>query len=285
MNLGTVEIVLLTVAVVAVLWMLRSTPRQGQNVLRRWGIAKPTEPQGELAAAYPKRRRNLYPWVLIGVVVLVGVARALLQRESGSWVGPVLGAIVATMLLTDLLETLRRPKQRTRTATLVERRVMDLVPVPGLMIGGLMVTAAVVAQATNVALYLAVPNLPTDADFGVTWFSFGAFVVVVAATSSLVWLGLHRAPTVDDGAVDAALRIRSVRVGVGTALLLCAGLVLSINSFEQEVVGRADAIPAWVDPVSTWVEAVVFVAALFGLFGWVGLISPWRRQRLVEASA
>ncbi len=196
MNLGTVEVVLLIVAVAAVLWVLRSTPRQGQNVLQRWGIAKPTEPQGELAAAYLKRRRNLYPWVLIG-------------------------AIVATMLLTDLVETMRRPKQRTRTATLVERRVRDLVP----------------------------------------------------------------APTVDDGAVDAALRIRSVRVGVGTALLLCTGLVLSINTFEQNVVGLADPIPASVDPVSTWVEAVVFVAALFGLFGWVGLISPWRRQRLVEASA
>lgn len=59
MNLGTVEIVLLIVAVVAALWVLRPTPLQGQNVLQRWGIAKPTEHQGELAAAL----FGLFGWV------------------------------------------------------------------------------------------------------------------------------------------------------------------------------------------------------------------------------
>jgi hypothetical protein len=317
-DIGVVAMMaLLVIAVVAVVWVLRSTPKQGQKVLQRWGIANPTEEQGRIAADYLKRRRNLFPYVAIAVFALTVLGQWLFSTaDSIRWEGVLLFAIVASLLVAELLATLRRPTDRQRSATLTPRRFTDIVPKFGLVALGIL---ALIAVAVTVAIVAALPfakavnawrerhaaelqkldaaqDYPIDIGMGSAWFALLAFAICVIAALGVVRLCQVRGPLTSDLAVDAALRIRSGRVALGTAVLLGSGLVATITgtwwdiaTVSQPVVEIGAQLTADLPPTPDWIRVLRRPIGWYNFAGfafllvWVILISPWRTQRLVAA--
>lgn len=314
-----VTIALVAVALFVVVWTLRSTPAQGQKILQRWGIAKPTEEQGKLAADYLLQRRKIYPYVAVVVFGLAVLGQWLFSAADGArWDGVLLFAVVISLLVAELIATLRLPTDQTRAATLTPRRFTDIIPkfglvalgVQALLIAGFAVaTLAAMPFATAINAwrerhldelrklgsgdaYLA------DTNVGPVWFAVLAFTICVIAALCVVRLCQIRGPLTTDLAVDAALRIRSGRVALGTAVLLGSGFIAAVDAAWWGIVNAAEnsaelsrpltadlpPIPGWILPLHEWMQYSTIVGILC-LFVWMVLINPWRTQRLVAANA
>lgn len=323
-SLGLIELLvigaLVSVAVVSV-WRLyfRSGSVQASVMLRRWGIGEPTREQSEAAADYLHERRRLYPFVLVALGVVLVVAYRLVGEPLVGNLAVLLGAFLGTLLVAELVAALRRPASTARVATLVPRRLADLVPPTWLTISAALFVVAVACvvpalgmQAWSDEVHAWAERNPAQVDAdgvltsetlhslprgsGAIWLSLALLVLVAVSTAAVVRLTLTRAPLAADAAVDSALRIRTARVAVATAVLLVFVLAVALTA---RVIGAVDPT-GWGDPTAAapdfpvlapWlVTAGSVVKTIYGLYGLVafvcycGLISPWRRQRLVEAT-
>ncbi|MFD2080924.1 hypothetical protein SAMN05421678_104395 [Actinopolymorpha cephalotaxi] len=323
-SLGVTELVIYGAVVVllgVLVWKFafRVGPVQGFVMLQRWGIAEPTREQSEAAADYLRERRRLYPLVLIVLAILLTFAYRLAGQGTVGTMAVLLGALVGTLLVGELVAGLRRPASTARVATLVPRRLTDLVPRAWLAGAAavFVLAAACVVPALGVQAWAddvhawadrnpgrigphgvltpdALSSLPRGS--GAIWLTLALLVLVAVSVAAVVRLTLTRAPLAADAAVDSALRIRTARLATGTAVLLVLGLS---GTLTERIVEGTDPMTTGSPPVapglpvldswlmSAWsvVNAVNIAYMLAGLVVWCGLISPWRRrQRLVEAT-
>lgn len=311
----------IAVGIIVFFWVFRSTPKQGQHILTRWKVQNPTVEQGRLVADYLKQRRNLYPYVLLAVFVGGALLGLLVTFPSANWLGYLLATVLATLLITDLVASRRKRTETTRTATLEPRRVGDLVPPYGLavLVGqlalGITVLGASIAiqpwadeanawrerhrtQLESSNLDVSPAAVPTD--LGPTLAGFLALMFAGVAALLLVRIARDRGPLTYDANVDTALRIRSARVGVASAVLMSGGLLWTmldrlvawarpINALrpDAEATKLAADLPyadpsllLWYD-VATWLLVIAPVAAFLT---WGILLNPWRTQPLVRAN-
>ncbi|MBM7787626.1 hypothetical protein [Tenggerimyces flavus] len=307
--------------IVVFFWVFRSTPKQGQHILARWKVQNPTVEQGRLVADYLKERRNLYPYVLLAVFVGGALLGLLVTFPSANWLGYVLATVLATLLITDLAASRRKRTERTRTATLTARRVSDLVPPYGLAVLGAQLAIGVTALGASIAIQpwadaanawriqhraeletaavdISPAVVPTD--LGPTVAGFLALLFAGVAAFLLVRIARDRGPLTYDTDVDDALRVRSARVGVASAVLMSGGLLWTmldrlvawarpINALRPDAEAeRLAADLPYADPsmllwydAATWLLVLAPVAAFLT---WGLLLNPWRTQRLAEAT-
>lgn len=289
---------------------LRPTPKRGQAVLRVWGIPEPTQAQGEAAAGYLRERRRLYPVVLLVVTVGIAGAFALAGQPVEDWGGGVLGAVIATLLLAELVAMLRRPKQPTRVALLVRRSLRDLVPRLGLVVYGLVAALGLAAAATALSAQawahrigawhtrhadLIGPNSPIGVEslgrppqgWGPVWLALCMLLLVVGATGAVVWLTLARGPIDSDPQVDSALRIRTARVAVGVSMVLIVGLyqrlyerVFLIAGFHGDPDGTSlarlpDVLIGDFPPPPGWLPIANIALGYVAMFLFLGALVSW----------
>ncbi|HEX3791265.1 MAG TPA: hypothetical protein VHW44_25610 [Pseudonocardiaceae bacterium] len=173
-----------------VLFLLWPGRRQGERLLRRWGIADPGEQDIADGVRYLRRRRFWYPWLFL---LIPGV------------IPTILGPILVGGLLAEVFAQ-RPARQARRSALLVERRVLDLVPWWAIIL-------------------FALASLGAAVRLGLTsqWVLLTAVVVTAAAAWVVVLLAVRR-PAIGRAEVDLALRTRSARVAVGLAIAAVASL-------------------------------------------------------------
>lgn len=281
-SLGPTELIimgfllLIIVAIVATL-MRSQTPVSGQRLLRRWGLPEPTVEQGKVAAAYLRTRRRRYVPIFIGLWLVVGGVRAAVDVPGNtSWFLLLLGTIIATLLVSEASAMLRPALRSERSAALIRRGITDLVPPYGVLAFG---------SVTLVTLFGIVVNLFLPGGKGQMWLLLVALVAVASACCVVVWLSLIRGRLYDDGAVDAALRIRTARVTISSGLFLTWWIALTAFERINQLV-HASGI-AQLPPLLAFAEAVRSPAVTFvfvmSLVACAMLVNPWRKQRLVEA--
>ncbi|GGP55346.1 hypothetical protein GCM10010185_29890 [Saccharothrix coeruleofusca] len=187
----------------ALLVALWPGPRQGTRLLRRWGVARPDEPDVAEAVRYLRRRRFWYPWLFMFLPPVADAARLTESSSTGTW------TIVVTVLLGSLLAEVlaQRPSGRgRRTAVLAERRVTDFAP------------------RWAVALYwLAAAGGVAQLAWTGQWVRLATLAGVVLVTWSTVLLAVRRPPS-GSAEVDNALRTRSARVSTGLGIAASAVL-------------------------------------------------------------
>ncbi|MET9021542.1 hypothetical protein ABZV93_16280 [Actinopolymorpha sp. NPDC004070] len=317
-ELGIYGAVVVVIGILAWKFVFRVGPVQGFVVLQRWGIAEPTREQSEAAADHLRERRRLYPLVLIALAILLTFAYRLAGQGTVGTLAVLLGTLVGTLLVGELVAGLRRPASTARVATLVPRRLTDLVPRAWLagaaaifVLAVACVVPALGAQAFADEVHAwadrnpgrigphgvptadALSSLPRGS--GAIWLTLALLVLVAVSVAAVVRLTLTRAPLAADAAVDSALRIRTARVATGTAVLLVLGLSGTLTerivaSMDPMATGSPPAAPgfpvqpSWLEAPWSVVNAADLVYGLAALVVWCGLISPWRRQRLVEAT-
>ncbi|MGW0227117.1 hypothetical protein ACWDWO_02285 [Actinopolymorpha singaporensis] len=248
---GLAELVLYgaVVAVVGVLaWKLviRVGPVQGLVMLQRWGIAEPTREQGEAAADYLRERRRLCLLVLIAVAILLSIVYRLAGQGSVGESPVVLGAPLGILLVGELVAALRRPVSTARVATLVPRRLPDLVPWAWL--------------AASAGLFVL------------------AVLCVVPALAAQAWVDDVRAWVARHLATGT-----SVLLVLGLSATLTDRIIVLVRTDPPAGLGFP-VLDSWL--VSTWsaVNTIGIIYPLLGLAVWCALVAPWRRQRLVEAT-
>lgn len=220
-----------------VLWPL---PARATRLLERWGVAEPDGLETNEALRYLKRRRILYP----GLYLTISLATSpYLQGNTDLW-STVLACLLVGGLLAEM--TALRPQQAAgQEASLVRRRVRDLVPVwsiwtAGVLLGGLVALAVAAEMGAG-------PLLPSH-----RWallLGFGA----AATGAAVVWLAVRRPPMRQNRA-DEALRRRSARVGIGLAMAALGTIAASGGT----VVGLA--------------------LGVLGIVGWLAAIARVRPQ-------
>lgn len=176
--------------------------RQGQRLLRRWGITDATEQDVADAVTYLRRRRFWYPWLFMAVPAVAARWFGVDPRDT-AW------GLLATILVGTLVaEILAQRPVRTarRSASLVRRRVGDLVPTWALVVFGVAVVVTAVRLATQRE-----------------WSLLAAALVAMAVAGLVVLLAVRR-PAVGRPDVDLALRTRSARVAVGLGIAVAAWL-------------------------------------------------------------
>lgn len=312
----------IAVGIIVFFWVFRSTPKQGQRVLARWKVPNPTVEQGRLVADYLKQRRNLYPYVLLAVFVGGALLGLLVTFPSANWLGYLLATVLATLLITDLVASRRKRTETTRTATLEPRRVSDLVPLYGLAVLGAQLAVGITALGASIAIQpwadaanewrdkhreelqtttaadVSAAVEPTD--LGPTVAGFLALMFAGVAALLLVRLARDRGPLTYDSDVDFALRVRSARVGVASAVLMSGGLLWTmldrllawarpINALRPDAdAARLAADLPYVDPsMLLWYDVAIWlfvIAPVAAFLTWGVLLNPWRTQRLAEAN-
>lgn len=308
--------------IVVFFWVFRSTPKQGQRILARWKVQKPTLEQGRLVADYLKERRNLYPYVLLAVFVGGALLGLLVTFPSANWLGYLLATVLATLLITDLVASRRKRTERTRVASLTARRISDLVPLYGLVILGAQLAVGITALGASIAIQpwadeanawrdrhrtelRSIPGADVSpavepTDLGPTIAGFLALMFAGVAALLLVRIARDRGPLTYDPEVDFALRVRSARVGVASAVLMAGGLLWTmldrligwarpINALRPDApAGKLAADLPYADPsMLLWYDAALWllaIAPVAAFLTWGVLLNPWRTQRLVEAT-
>jgi hypothetical protein len=225
------------IAIGVMLLVLWPTERSGHRLLRNWGVPHPRPDQVRSAVRYLWQRRILYIVFFLGLPPLAG----LVLRDKSDLPGfTIVVPLLVAMLIAELLATLR-PVGGVRVASLDPRGWRDLVPRWSVVAMAVLVVitvawsvAGLVAQpwADRYAAALppnGEPQPPTDWRIDYTddyraqmttstsWFALGYAAAALLMTVLLVRLAVRR-PSVDDAAVDAALRTRTARVGVGIGL-------------------------------------------------------------------
>jgi hypothetical protein len=185
-----------------ILFLLWPGHRQGVRLLRRWGIAEPTERDVADAVRYLRRRRLWYPWLFLVLPAATGVT---------SSAGGVVGTVLVGGLLAEILA--QRPSRGPRrTAMLAQRGILDFVPRWALIVFGIATVAAVLRLAAT-----------------------GQWLVLAAAlvTTGLAWLIVFlavRRPSIGRPEVDLVLRTRSARVAVGLGIAAPASLAGEVSN-------------------------------------------------------
>jgi hypothetical protein len=282
-DIGLLELFLLALAVtvaVVILWPRRA---KGQRLLRRWGIEEPTPEQGEVAAAYLRTRRWRYVPIFVVLSLVVGaVRRAADVPGETSEILLLLVTIVTSLLIGEVSAMLRPARRGQHSAALLRRGVTDLVPAYGVL---------AFSTVTVTTLFLVVINLFLPGvrepryvvGTGAMWLLLAALAAVVASCGAVVWLSLIRGRLDDDGAVDAALRIRTARVTVGTGLLLLVWIAGAASTRIDNLAHLGEEPSAFVAFADTVGYPAGTFVSVMGIFAWMMLISPIRKQRLVEA--
>ncbi len=176
--------------------------RQGQRLLRRWGITDQSDQDVADAVTYLRRRRLWYPWLFMAVPSVAAHWFGVDARDTG-WnllVTVLVGSLVAEILAQ------RRVRAAQRSALLVRRSVGDLVPLWALVVFGL-------------ALVVTVVRLVTIGE----WSLLAAALVAMAVAGLVVLLAVRR-PAIGRPEVDLAMRTRSARVAVGLGIAVPAWL-------------------------------------------------------------
>lgn len=176
--------------------------RQGQRLLRRWGITDASGQDVADAVTYLRRRRFWYPWLFMAVPAVAAHWFGVDPRDT-VWnllVTVLVGALVAEILAQRPVRTVRR------SASLVGRRVDDLVPTWVVVVFGFAVAITAVRLVTQRE-----------------WSLLAAALVAMAVAGLVVLLAVRR-PAIGRPEVDLALRTRSARVAVGLGIAVAAWL-------------------------------------------------------------
>jgi hypothetical protein len=190
-----------------ILFLLWPGDRQGVRLLRRWGITEPTGQDVADAVRYLRRRRLWYPWLFL-VLPLAGTA-------DTTW--DVVGTALFGGLLAEILAQ-RPSREPRRSASLVQRGILDFAPRWTLIVFGIATAVTVVRLAVT-----------------------GQWVVLVAAlvTTGLAWLIVLlavRRPSIGRPEIDIALRTRSARVAVGLGIAAPASLAGEVTNLPAALI-------------------------------------------------
>jgi hypothetical protein len=176
--------------------------RQGVRLLRRWGVAEPTEQDVADAVRYLRRRRLWYPWLFLVLPA---------ATTSGDTTWGVVGTVLVGGLLAEILA--QRPSRGPRrSASLAQRTILDFVPRWALIVFGIATVAAVARLAT----------------LG-QWLVLAAALVATGLAWLIVLLAVRR-PSIGRPEVDLALRTRSARVAVGLGIAAPASLAGEVTN-------------------------------------------------------
>lgn len=187
-----------------ILFLLWPGNRQGVRLLRRWGIAEPTEQDVADAVRYLRRRRFWYPWLFLFIPTIAATGFTITNGDGNTAWGFV-GTVLFGSLLAEILA--QRPSRAAqRSALLTQRGILDFVPRWALIVFGIATVAAV--------LRLAMLGQPLVL----------AAALVVTGLAWLIVLLAVRRPSVGRPEVDLALRTRSARVAVGLGIAAPASL-------------------------------------------------------------
>jgi hypothetical protein len=206
----------LGLAILAALWPNR---RSASRLLRRWGVADPTEAEQAQALTYLRRRRFWYPWLFVGLPAVLGMTGLLPDNQAGIWSIPAMLLIPA--LLAEMFAQRRSPAP-VRSAVPVRRELTDLVPGWALVLHTIAALAAILMFGAALAgVGWAQRWYPTLATRSL-WVALAVVVLSVLVVWVIVGLALRR-PPVAELRIDSILRARSARVPVGLGIgTLCA---------------------------------------------------------------
>lgn len=207
---------LIGLVILAILWPTR---RCGVRLLGRWGVADPADAELAQALTYLRRRRFWYPWLFLGLGLLVNTTRVLPDNQDDVW------SIPAVLLIGALLAELfaqRRAAAPLRVAVPVRRGVTDIVPGWALLLHTVAAVGAVALLGGALAGIGWARHWYPNWSAHTVWIALGAAVASVVLVWVIVGLALRR-PAVAELRIDPLLRTRSARVpvGLGTAAL-CA---------------------------------------------------------------
>jgi hypothetical protein len=300
-------------AVMAALWPRYGT---GRRFLRRWHVAEPDDEQIAVAVRYLRNRR--LPIVPIMVLFLLAQDTVGVRPGSDDLLNlfTLLGSLLVALLIAELLAGLQRPQGVARTASLVRRRAHDLVPGYAVWLHAALtvvtVSVALIGLAAQPAVARALERLPpnegselvladeyrADLAHPIGWPIVLGTVLVALVVLAVVWRTTMR-PADRDERIDLVLRVRSVRVAVGTGIALTGALsvaaaerVSRMGSFLHgrptvgDPIGRystagpafpADtgvALPGWLEVPFGITGALGLILLLTGLLGWVWVVNP-----------
>ncbi|HEY3747812.1 MAG TPA: hypothetical protein VGL80_01335 [Pseudonocardiaceae bacterium] len=202
-NKITVAVVMFGVGLL-LLFLLWPGQRQGVRLLRRWGIAEPTEQDVADAVRYLRRRRFWYPWLFL-------VIPTVAPNGGGDTAWGVVGTVLFGGLLAEILAQ-RPARGPQRSASLAQRGILDFVPRWALIVFGIATVAAVLRLAT----------------LG-QWLVLAAALVATTLAWLIVFLAVRR-PSIGRPEVDFALRTRSARVAVGLGIAAPASLAGEVSN-------------------------------------------------------
>ncbi|HET6499649.1 MAG TPA: hypothetical protein VFG87_02690 [Amycolatopsis sp.] len=198
-----------------ILVLLWPGERQGRRLLRRWGVDHPSDGDITDAVRYLKRRRFWYPWLFFLLPALGGILGLSKDDSTTAW--SVAWTVLIGGLLGEVL-ALRPARGEHRQASLVRRRVVDLVPAWALVLLG-------IATAGGVLRY----------GIGHRWVALGLTVACALVAVVIVALAVER-PAAGDPTVDLVLRTRSARVATGLAIAVPSSLPELQMSFPKALV-------------------------------------------------
>lgn len=252
-----VPAVITAAVLLLVLW---PTQRSGRRLLQTWGVPFPQPEQVASAVRYLWQRRVLYVVAFLVVPPLAGLVWRDDTQPPG--VGLFVPLLVA-MLVAESVATLR-PISGVRVASLDRRTWRDLVPRWAIVVGAALVGLTVVAAGVGVALGASV------------LVSLAHVVVCLAVVGLLVRLAVRR-PSVDDEAVDAALRTRTARVavGIGFGWLGAATVTATEAIYLREVAPPREA--GLTDDVAMACQLAGVFVLLAAILCWVWVANPTRR--------
>jgi hypothetical protein len=268
------------VVLLVVLW---PTVSGGRRFLKRWGLREPDEEQAKLAMRYLRDRRLLYPPLFL-------LAPLVLPSD---WGPGVYVPLVAALLVAEAIGAIK-PVRGPRVARLTRRKWSDLVQRWAV---GTMIVLGVLAIGLAVAGLVAQPW--ADRVIGSNTLSeqartelgdpVGVLVILMVALGLVEVLGIigfavHRVP-VQDPQVDAVLRTRSARVGVGIGLAWMTSAVALANdrlTFLDEIQAPEPA-PSWLESLS-FGGIFGFVMLLIGAAGWYWVANPASKMPYVQSA-
>jgi hypothetical protein len=225
------------------------TPRRGEAFLRECGVLAPTPTQSERAAAYLRQHRQIFLVLVILLVPgLTGLAALVGEGEASlTWglVGGLVGGLLLTLVVAEVTRITARPRDaghRRRPGD--GRRSLDPFHLGAVAIALALFASCLLATAVGfvaqhwandvVAWHSERVELLGSGAFTTPpqgsarlWLVLVLLLAVAAATTVAVWLGLSGERDSDDASLDAALRMRTIRVALGTGALASALLTLA----------------------------------------------------------
>lgn len=186
-----------------ILLILWPTAVNGERLLKKWGVAEPTEEQVAEAVLYLRRRRILYPWLYAALWLL---------PEFGDSTSQLAVVVLAGTLLAELL-ALRPRRHARRMAILAPRGLFDIAS------RWVLVSYAVITG--GIAVFLGIET---------RWAALGWLAVSVLAVAVIMWAAVAR-PASGHEDVDMAMRTRSVHVAAGLGAAVAGALAGPVAGF------------------------------------------------------
>ena len=291
-------LVIYALAGLLVLGLIWPTNRSARKLLTTWRIPEPTVDQVAEALTYLRRRRFWYPWFFLGSPFVMS---RFGPTDRG--VGQFFVTVLTALLIAELL-ALRPTRAAIRTASLMPRRVFDLVPRWAVACYAVLIVltvgfgiAGVVVQAwANDFVSTLGPNgeVPTTdgstsfvnvteqlADGRVPWVHLGATALCLIAVGAVVWLAKVR-PSGADVVVDGVLRTRSARVALGLGIAIQGALLIAaMRRIAAIAVYVRYGAPSWTEAFDAWTGWFPLVVLLGSILAWIWVASPPAKVRLV----